>query len=420
MARVSTSRPRRRTAKDQPGRDYPALVKRMERLIEISHTLASTLEQAKLLRQIVDVARELTGAEASSILLLDPTSDELRFEATTNMRAVDLEGIVVPREASIAGWIVSNSEPLSVADTRAEPRWNPRVDEMTAFVTRSILGVPLIARDKTIGVLEALNKRNGSFNQDDLTTLQWLAAHAAVAIVNARLFQQSDLVAEMVHELRTPLAALMAAENLLLRPEMTDEQRRELVNTLQRETGRLAQLTTDFLDMARLESGRARFTVERFDLSELIAECLDVLGPQAAERKLELTVEIPPGLPGLHTDRDKLKQVLLNLLTNAVKYNHTHGTVDVRVESAGDRLRISVADTGRGIAPQAMARLFEKFYRAPGSERFADGTGLGLPIAKRIVEALGGEIGARSSGTGGSTFYFDLPMGPLPAEPRAN
>jgi signal transduction histidine kinase len=420
MARVSTGRLRRRAAKDSPAHDYPALVKRMERLIEVSHRLASTLEQAKLLRQIVEAARELTDSDAASILLLDPTSDELRFEATTNMRAVDLKGIVVPREASIAGWIVSHSEPLSVADTRVEARWNPRVDEMTAFSTRSILGVPLIARDKTIGVLEALNKRDGPFSGDDSTTLQWLAAQAAVAIVNARLFQESDLVAEMVHELRTPLASLMAAENLLLRPELTDEQRHELVSTLQRETGRLAQLTTDFLDMARLESGRAHFTVERFDLAKLIAECLDVMRPRAAERRVGLTAEVPAGLPGVATDRDKLKQVMLNLLTNAVKYNQINGMVDVRVVDAGDHLRISVVDTGRGISPEVMARLFEKFYRAPDSERYADGTGLGLPIAKRIVEALGGEIGVQSSGEGGSTFYFDLPTGPIPTEARAN
>jgi signal transduction histidine kinase len=432
MARANapkaSSRPARtrRPARNNRQPDYPALMARMERLIEISHTIASTLEQGKLLRQIVEAARELTGSEASSILLLDPGTDELRFEATTNLRAIELEGISVPREGSIAGWIVSHGERLLVPDTGSDTRWNPRMDEMTAFHTRSILGVPLSARDQTIGVLEALNKQEGAFTDDDATTLRWLAAQAAVAIVNARLFQQSDLVAEMVHELRTPLSALMATSHLMLRPEMGDEQRRELVHTMQRETGRLAQLTTDFLDMARLESGRARFRLQTFNLADLIGECVDIIRPQALERELQLATHVPEGLPTIESDRDKLKQVMLNLLTNAVKYNRPKGGIDVTVETSHNRVRVSVTDTGKGVPREATTRLFEKFYRAPDSDQSADGTGLGLPIAKRIVEALGGEIGLRSPGAAdsvgasGSTFYFDLPLEGKPPDPATD
>jgi signal transduction histidine kinase len=416
MARANTRRLPKRASKSgraagnsrQP--DYPALLARMERLIEINHTLASTLEQGKLLRQIGEAARELTGSEAASILLLDPVSGELRFEATTNLRAINLEGITVPSEGSISGWIVSHGERLLVPDTRLDPRWNPRVDEMTAFNTRSILGVPLTARAQTIGVLEVLNKQVGTYDDDDATTLQWLAAQAAVAIVNARLFQQSDLVAEMVHELRTPLTALMAASHLLLRPELTGEQSRDLVGTLQRETSRLAELTTDFLDMARLESGRAHFRSETFSLSDLIAECVDIVRPQASERGLQVSTQVPDSLPPMISDRDKVKQVMLNLLTNAVKYNRPNGSIQVQVEAGADLVRISVVDSGKGVPPEATTRLFEKFYRAPDSDKYATGTGLGLPIAKRIIEALGGEIGMRSSGAGGSTFYFSLPV----------
>jgi signal transduction histidine kinase len=418
MARASTRKapnrapaPRKRRAAGlQPQHDYPALVARMERLIEINHTLASTLDQGKLLRQIVDAARELTRSEASSILLLDLGTDALRFEATTNLRAVELEGVSVPREGSIAGWIVSHKVPLLVPDTSKDKRWDASVDEMTAFQTRSIVGVPLTARDQTIGVLEALNKQEGVFSEDDATTLQWLAAQASVAIVNARLFQQSDLVAEMVHELRTPLTALMATSHLLLRPEMGEQQRRDLVGTLQRETGRLAQLTTDFLDMARLESGRVRFRFESFQLADLIAECVQIVRPQATERSLHVVTRVPAGLPPVESDRDKVKQVMLNLLTNAVKYNKANGSIAVDVTTHARRIRVSVADTGKGVRAEVVTRLFEKFYRAPDSDQYASGTGLGLPIAKRIVEALGGDIGLLPADGAGSTFYFDLPL----------
>jgi signal transduction histidine kinase len=434
MPRTSTRKPTTRkppahtpTPRKRPGavsnrqHNYPALLARMGRLIEINQTLASTLDQGKLLRQIVEAARELTSSQASSIMLLDATTDELRFEATTNLRAIELKGVSIPREGSIAGWIVSHKEPLLVPDTSQDGRWNPRVDEMTAFRTYSIVGVPLTARNQTIGVLEALNKLEGAFSEDDATTLQWLAAQAAVAIVNARLFQQSDLVAEMVHELRTPLTALMATSHLLLRPEMGDQQRRDLVGTLQRETSRLAQLTTDFLDMARLESGRARFRFESFQLADLIAECVEIVRPQAAERGLHVDTRLPAGLPPIESDRDKVKQVTLNLLTNAVKYNKPDGSIEVEVTNSAGRIRVSVADTGKGIPTEAVARLFEKFYRAPDSYQYASGTGLGLPIAKRIVEALGGDIGLLPPGAAGSTFYFDLPvLARLPGLPNGS
>jgi signal transduction histidine kinase len=387
--------------------------------MEISHTLASTLDLSRLLHKIVEAACDLTGSDASSIMLLDPQSGELRFEATSNLQAGDLEGLALPLDASIAGWVVTNSLPLLVPDTATDPRWNPLVDEMTAYTTHSVLAVPLVAREQTIGVLEAVNKCDGQFTVDDTTTLQWLSTQAAVAIVNARLFMQSDLVAEMVHELRTPLQALLAASHLLARPELPEAQRHDLVATLQIETTRLSQLTTAFLDMARLESGRAQFTYTQLDLITLIHESLDIIRPQAAARGVRLIAQPSPALHAIESDRDKLKQVLLNLLTNAIKYNIPDGEVTVRAEPAGAYVRVYVDDTGPGIPPEALRRLFEKFYRAPGSDSQAEGTGLGLPIARRIIEALGGELGVQSTLGRGSTFYFTLPPTPRKTQPLA-
>ncbi len=385
--------------------------------MEISHTLVSTLDLAHLLREIVEAACELTESDAASILLLDPQSGELRFEATSNLPPGEVKSLALPLDASIAGWVATNAQPLLVPDTRTDQRWNPAVDELTAYTTRSVLGVPLIAREQTIGVLEAINKRGGAFTPEDISTLQWLAAQAAVAIVNARLFLQSDLIAEMVHELRTPLQALLAGSQLLARPGLPEAQRQEVVATLQSETARLSQLTTDFLDMARLESGRARFTLTQFDLAALIAEALDVIEPQAAQRGVRLLADPAPALPPIESDRAKLKQVLLNLLTNAVKYNHPDGAITVRADQAGGYFRIYVDDTGPGIPPEVLPRLFDKFFRAPASEASAEGTGLGLPIARRIVQALGGELRVQSTVGQGSTFYFTLPPTPRKTQP---
>jgi len=395
---------------DTVRRNYPLLLKRMERLMEVSRTLASTLELGRLLRKIIEAAKELTDSEAASIMLVDPSTGELRFEAATNMEEVML-GIVIPVEGSIAGWIVTHSEPVVVPDTSKDSRWSQKVDQQTSFVTRSILGVPLVTRDKSIGALEALNKRTGTFNQDDATTLQTLSAQAAIAIINARLFAQSDQIAEMVHELRTPLNSLSASTHLLLRPELPTERRSEIIKTMQRETLRLSQMTTDFLDLAKLESGRMRFTKENFDVRELTDECADVVRQQAAARGIAIQCHVAPAPQTLESDRGKIKQVILNLLTNAIKYNRENGGIIVSTYVTSDSYYfVSVADTGKGIPQEAMAHMFEKFYRVADTENTATGTGLGLPIARKIIEALGGEMGVKSTPGVGSTFYFTLPL----------
>jgi signal transduction histidine kinase len=343
-------------------------------------------------------------------MLFDPITGELRFEAATNMDPT-LQGIVIPVEGSIAGWIVTHAEPLVVSDTRNDPRWNKTVDKVTEFVTRSIVGVPLETRNKTLGALEVLNKREGLFTAEDISTLQALSAQASVAIVNARLFQQSDMISEMVHELRTPLMSLGATTHLLLRPDLPEDKRAFLIKTMQGETQRLSQMTTDFLDMARLESGRMRFSKEPFDVPELLVECADVIRPQAQGRGITLTVNTPMAQQTVASDRGKIKQVILNLLTNAVKYNREHGQITLGLEVSEATCRVSVTDTGKGIPPDAMAHMFEKFYRVPDTEGKTSGTGLGLPIARKMVEALGGEMGVESTVGVGSVFYFALPVG---------
>lgn len=409
MPSQTTGPLKRRMGDETLRRNYPLLLKRMERMMDVSRTLASTLDLPKLLHIIIEAARELTDTEAASIMLFDPLTGELRFEAATNMDPT-LQGLVIPVEGSIAGWIVTHSEPLVVPDTSKDPRWNQKADKATEFVTRSILGVPLVTHDKVLGALEGLNKKGDSFTDDDITTLQTLAAQASIAIVNARLFQQSDMISEMVHELRTPLMSLSATTHLLLRPELPDDKRTFLIKTMQNETGRLSQMTTDFLDMAKLESGRMRFAKDAFDLPELLAECAEVVRPQAQGRGIPITVQSTPSALTVENDRGKLKQVILNLLTNAVKYNRENGKITVTLETTGNTCRVNVTDTGKGIPPEAMAHMFEKFYRVPDTEKGTTGTGLGLPIAKKMVESMGGEMGVTSTAGVGSTFYFTLPM----------
>ncbi len=401
-------------------RNYLQLMARYERLMEISRQLNSTLDLSTLLNRIIRAATELTDTETASIMLIDPKTGELRFEASTQsaMTRGAMEAIVVPIDGSLAGWVVRNGEPSLVEDARSDPRFFKGVDETIEFETRNLLGVPMIAHNKVIGVVQAVNKKAGSvWTEDDINTLTTLAAQAAVAIENARLFQQSDLIEEMVHELRTPLLGLKASTTLLLRPELPDNRRRDIIITIQGEADRLTRMTTEFLDLAKLESGRERLDAADFDVLNLVEETVEIVRQQAADRHVTVHLDCDPLT--LWGDRGKIKRVLLNLLTNAIKYNKENGEIFVTVKMGPDDgfARLSVRDTGRGLSQESQRHMFEKFFRASETSGMTQGTGLGLVIAKRIVEAHGGEIGFTSELGVGTEFWFTIPLSRTAEQP---
>ncbi|MBV6395917.1 MAG: Adaptive-response sensory-kinase SasA [Anaerolineales bacterium] len=379
------------------------------RLIEIARDLASTLDLDELLRRIVFAAAEITDAMAGSILLYDSTSRQLFFQVSTNMDQSTMRGLVVPLEGSIAGWIVTNRKPVRINNPHDDPRFFPQIEQSTGFSNRSMLGVPLITKEKVVGVLEVLNKNNGDFFDGDENLLRVLGAQAAVAIENARLFQQSDLIAEFVHELRTPLASLSTAAYLLLRPEISQEQREQIVTSIHNETLRLSAMTSTFLDLARLESGRVQFHKTSFNLGDLLHECRNVMQGKADEMHIQIRVELAEHLPSMDADRDKIKQVLLNLISNAIKYNRPNGTVILRADSSADEIFAAVQDTGLGIPEEALPHLFEKFYRVREHEGVAAGTGLGLSICKQIVQGHNGTLEVKSKFGAGTAFILKLP-----------
>jgi len=379
------------------------------RLIDISRDLASTLDLDVLLDRIVKAAADITAAEAASILLYDNTARQLYFQVATNIDEPTMRGLIVPLEGSIAGWIVTNQKPVRIDDVHEDARHFGDIEQTTGFPTESILGIPLITKNKVVGVLEVLNKKQGKFTSGDENLLSVLGAQAAVAIENARLFQQSDLISEFVHELRTPLASLSTATYLLLRPEMSREQQEQIVNNIHNETLRLNSLASSFLDLARLESGRVQFRKSTFDVMDLLHECSDVMESKADEDHIQIRVIEPEGPTLLEADRDKIKQVILNLLSNAIKYNRKNGSIILKTESREHELIISVQDTGVGIPEDALGHIFEKFYRVRENESKASGTGLGLSICKQIVQGHGGTIEIKSKLGIGTNFLIGLP-----------
>lgn len=379
------------------------------RILEISKQLNSTLEYRALLQQIVAAVVEVLKVEAATIMLIDPATGELRFEIASNLRPQETEKILVPMEGSIAGWIVTHGEPRVIEDVSKEPNHFRQVDTETDFETRNLLGVPLKTHTKVIGVLQAVNKPSGKFTGEDVNLLTILASQACVAIENARLFMQSDFISEIVHELRTPLAALKASTALLKRPNLPEDKRAEVHHLLEEETDRLIRLTSDFLDLARLESGRAEMDIQPFEIRALVRDCIMIVEPQAGTRNITIVQDVD-NLTGFG-DKGKLKQVLLNLLTNAIKYNRSSGEVRINAHDVGNGFaQIDVIDTGFGIKPEYLPNMFRKFFRVADTAGTVQGTGLGLAISKHIIETHGGAIWVNSAVEEGSTFSFTVPL----------
>ncbi|MBN2048224.1 MAG: GAF domain-containing sensor histidine kinase [Anaerolineaceae bacterium] len=381
------------------------------KFIDIFQELVSTFNLDTLLRRIIQVAKDLTHSEAASILLYDDLRQELHFSATTNInKEAQLHKIIVPKE-SLAGWVALNRETVIVEDVHQDQRWFTDVSKTVDFPTQSIIAVPMITQNKLIGVLEALNKQEGTFNDRDKECLKLLAAQAAVAIQNTRLFQQSDLISELVHELRTPLGSINTVAYLLQRPEISQSQRIEFARTIQSEADRLNRLTSNYLDFARLESGRIYYHTSIFRIESVIDECLEIIRPKAESQQIAITSQFAGNLPEIEADRDKIRQVILNLMSNAVKYNQVNGKIHIDVQTqTGEQIIIQIQDTGIGLSEDDTTHLFERFYRSKMAMKTAYGTGLGLSICKQIIEGHGGSIVVKSEVNVGSTFIVTLPI----------
>lgn len=406
-----------------------AQVERLERILEISRELASTVAQEPLLKKIVDTAAELTDSEGASILLWDSRTGELRFQ-TAVAQSGQLAEIPVPIEGSIAGAVLTSGKPLVVPDVRADPRYYREVGQQIGMEIGSLLAVPLQIQDRRIGVLEAVNKRGGGeFSQEDVETLMALAAQAAVAIENARLvgaLQQayerlgqldrlkSQFIAIASHELRTPLSLILLYA-AMLQQQLGDAAETQL-DAVQRAAMRLKNIIDTMLNLRYLETGRMDLAATHFDLRDEVGAACEDYEALAGTGDLVLEADLPDEAVGIYADREKLRVVLDNLISNAVKFTPTGGRVWVTVCERGDEVELAVADSGVGIPPEELERVFERFYQIESHlTRRHGGMGLGLSIVKELVELHGGRVWAESDPDRGSRFVVVLPVSAPPS-----
>jgi signal transduction histidine kinase len=398
---------------------------KLERILEISREMTSTVALEPLLHRIVEMATQLTASEAASILLLDTRTGELRFRAATGDPAGQLRDIPVPVEDSIAGAVLTSGDPTIVSNVRDNPRHYQQVGKQVGRETHSLLVVPLSIKERRIGVLEAINKLEmGEFDQEDVETLAALSAQAAVAIENARLVGalqeanvrlgaldrlKSDFIAIASHELRTPLSLILLYA-AMLREQMGEAAGPQLDAVL-RASARLKNIIETMLNLRYLETGEMALELTRFDLRGVVREECEDYQEHAETEELVLMADLPDEEVLIQADKEQVRVVLDNLISNAVRFTPTGGRVQVTLCRQHDEVEISVADTGLGIKPKDLEQIFDRFYQVEDHmTRRHGGMGLGLSIVKGLVELHGGRVWAESTPGQGSRFVVMLPV----------
>jgi signal transduction histidine kinase len=293
-----------------------------------------------------------------------------------------------------------------------------RADPLEELGGRSMMAVPLVTRGRKLGVLTFVaTEGERQHSASDLALAEEIGRRAAIAIDNAELYEQAqrairarqDLLAIVSHDLKNPLNAILMATTLLTQAGATGklEAQKKRIDIIERSANRMNRLLGDLLDIASIEAGHLSVDVRRFPAAALVREAVELHEVAAAQKQLHLEPLLPNKELEIECDRGRILQVFGNLIGNAIKFTPSAGSVRVAAESRGEEVLFSVADSGGGIEPEELAHVFDRFWQAQKTARL--GTGLGLTIAKALVEAHGGRIWVESTVGKGATFFFTVP-----------
>ena len=398
---------------------------RLRSLVELSVTLNSTLNVKDLLALIIRTAAEVLDCEAASILLYDEKKKVLFFAAATGSDERKLAKIPVPLKTSLAGTIFSKNEPLVINELKGDPRHDRKASAYVGFEARSLLGVPLQIQERTIGVLEALNKKRGEFSESDIITLSVIASHAAVAINNAQLVQALERAYEEVkkadelkrnflslasHELRTPLGIIIGYATFL--GEEEDSKTSAHAEHVLSAALKMRNLLEDMNNLTMLESKTSSFTRQKEVIQEVLKKSTREVVELAQVKEQEIIFDFPDKALEVKLDSKKFSAAIVNLLHNAVRFSPENSKIILGVAKKNEAALCWVKDEGIGIPEEELEKIFDRFYQIEDHNvRRYGGMGMGLTIAEGLIEAQGGRIWAESEGVGkGTTFKILLPI----------
>ena len=408
-------------------------VEELKALGEVGQAVSSSLDLEIVLETIVARAVDLSGTDCGVIYEFDEAAQEFNLRASHRMEAEAVEALRATRirAGEGAAWQAAITRaPVQIPDTldqreRSTSRIRPLLNRLGY---RSLLTVPLLREQQILGGLTVWRRQAGEFDPEVVNLLQTFATQSALAIHNAQLFREiqakgreleaanrhkSEFLANVSHELRTPLNAIIGFSEVLLEKlfgELNDKQN-EYVDDILSSGRHLLSLINDILDLSKIEAGHMELELTSFDLPNALENALILIKERASRHGVRLERVVDQELGDFRGDERKIKQVLVNLLSNAVKFTPEGGKIQVCARIDDGAFRISVSDTGIGIAPEHHETIFEEF-RQVGSDyaRKREGTGLGLTLTKKFVEMHGGRIWVESEPGKGSTFTFTLPM----------
>ena len=398
------------------------------RLLEISRMLGSGAERDALLQALVEGAREVTGSEAASILLLEDETGLLKFAAAPAHQLQGIQRARVPLDASVAGTAYTQGRAVIINDAHDNPQIYREVDRLLQFETRSLLAVPIRYGSQVLGVMEAVNKHgNAHYTADDVTILEIISDYAGVALFNAALLEETraaqqnidtlermkaDFIAITSHELRTPLG-LVLGHAALLREEITEEPHSRQLDVILRSAARLQKILDDMASVESHHSGRGKMHWQVVDLGELLQTVCRSFRDEASRKKIAMVVQRGDGDLMAEVDAEKITLVLGNLLENALHFTDQGGHILALAESLPGFIRLSVLDDGVGIPVRDLPRIFDRFFQVEAhATRRHGGLGLGLSVARVMVELHDGQIWAESIEGRGSKFSILLPALP--------
>jgi len=389
-------------------------------LFEFNKTLLSTVEVDVLLHHVLAIAQSETQADLSLLFLND--SAEIREYARPLPPPEDEEARSLRLE--MARWVMHHQDQLSLHRGEAMPERFAALLEVLNL--EHLMGIPLIAKEGRILGALVVGKCSEPFASGDSEFLQVMASQAAIAIENAHLFQEiqraydelkkldhlkSEFINIAAHELRTPLAILLGYASVLA--EEATGVNRERLSAVIRNAMRLRALIDDMLNLSYLETGQARLNLEEVTLGDVIQRAMLDMSQLIEEKSLTAEVDIPADFPPMLADPQKLDLIVVNLLSNAIKYTPEGGNISCKAWVEEDRAVVAICDSGIGIPPEEQDKIFDRFYQIEDSlTRHYSGMGLGLAVAKGMVELCQGRIWVESEVGQGSTFYFELPLRP--------
>jgi signal transduction histidine kinase len=407
----------------------------------VSTTASTVLDPDKLLQQVADLTKERFNLYHAQIYLSNEDSNTLLLAAGAGEIGTQMvsEGWAIPmhHEQSIAASAARNRQ-FVIANDVFHDKESSFLSNRLLPGTRSEMAVPMIVGEKLLGVFDVQADTASYFTEEDANIYTTLAVQVAIALQNARLYMEqsatmaqlreldrlkSSFLANMSHELRTPLNSILGFSDVMLEEldgPLTENMANDL-GLIQKNGKHLLHLINDVLDMAKIESGKMNLSLEKFAVHEILEEVTSITSPLASAKNLALFIETDSDQEvKISADRTRLRQVMINVINNAIKFTEK-GKISMRADRQGENILIVVRDTGIGIPPDKLDAVFQEFTQVDvSSTRQAGGTGLGLPISRRLVEMHGGRLWAESTGINGegTTFFVELPIEAKLTEPE--